>query len=75
VIGRPDSVPENMEVKQKVFKELDRICSHHAIFRTNTSSLFIIDNASATKRPDKVIGLHFMNPVPLSIELDLARTT
>lgn len=69
-----EAVSENMEVKQKVFKELDRICSHHAILGTNTSSLSIIDIASATTRPDKVIGLHFMNPVPLMKLLEIVRS-
>jgi 3-hydroxybutyryl-CoA dehydrogenase len=69
-----EAVPENMEVKRKVFKELDRICSHHAILGTNTSSLSIIDIASVTKRPDKVIGLHFMNPVPLMKLLEIVRS-
>jgi len=69
-----EAVQENMEVKQRVFEELDRICPHHAILATNTSSLSIIDIASATRRPEKVIGLHFMNPVPLMKLLEIVRS-
>jgi len=69
-----EAVQENMEVKQRVFEELDRICPHHAILATNTSSLSIIDIASATRRQEKVIGLHFMNPVPLMKLLEIVRS-
>ncbi len=56
---------ENMEIKKKIFKELDGLCKAEAILATNTSSLSITDVASATNRPDKVIGMHFFNPVPV----------
>ena len=56
---------ENMGIKKKIFAELDSICKPEAILATNTSSLSITDVASATKRPDKVIGMHFFNPVPV----------
>lgn len=56
---------ENMEIKKKIFAELDAICKSEAILATNTSSLSITDVGSATKRPDKVIGMHFFNPVPV----------
>jgi len=56
---------ENMEIKKKIFKELDQLCKAEAILATNTSSLSITDVASATNRPDKVIGMHFFNPVPV----------
>ncbi|WP_428868225.1 3-hydroxybutyryl-CoA dehydrogenase [Clostridium sediminicola] len=56
---------ENMEIKKKIFAELDGICKAEAILATNTSSLSITEIASATKRPDKVIGMHFFNPVPV----------
>lgn len=56
---------ENMAIKKKIFAELDGICKQEAIIATNTSSLSITDVASATKRPDKVIGMHFFNPVPV----------
>ncbi|WPC42358.1 3-hydroxybutyryl-CoA dehydrogenase [Clostridium sp. JS66] len=54
---------ENMDIKKKIFAELDGICKAEAILATNTSSLSITEVASATKRPDKVIGMHFFNPV------------
>jgi 3-hydroxybutyryl-CoA dehydrogenase len=66
-----EAVQENMEVKQKVFEALDRMCPPHAILGTNTSSLSIIDIASATRRPERVLGLHFMNPVPLMKLLEI----
>ena len=56
---------ENMEIKSKLFADLDRIAQPHAILATNTSSLPITEIAAVTKRPDKVIGMHFMNPVPV----------
>ena len=56
---------ENMTIKKKIFAELDGICKSEAILATNTSSLSITDVASATKRADKVIGMHFFNPVPV----------
>ncbi|MFC1974670.1 3-hydroxyacyl-CoA dehydrogenase family protein [Chloroflexota bacterium] len=65
---------ENMDLKKKVFAELDKICPPHAILATNTSCLSIIDVAVETKRPDKVLGLHFMNPVPLMRLVEIVRT-
>jgi 3-hydroxybutyryl-CoA dehydrogenase len=56
---------ENMEIKKKIFAELDEICKEEAILATNTSSLSITEIATATKRPDKVVGMHFFNPVPM----------
>jgi 3-hydroxybutyryl-CoA dehydrogenase len=57
-----EAVSEDMEIKKRVFRELDGICPKHTVLATNTSSLSITEIASATGRPDKVIGLHFMNP-------------
>ena len=54
---------ENMEIKKKIFAQLDEICEEKTVFATNTSSLSITEIASATKRPHKVIGMHFFNPV------------
>ncbi len=65
---------ENMDLKKKIFADLDKICPKHAILATNTSCLSIIEMAMATKRPDKVLGLHFMNPVPLMKLLEIVRT-
>jgi len=65
---------ENMDLKKKIFADLDKICPKHAILATNTSCLSIIDMAIATGRPDKVLGLHFMNPVPLMKLLEIVKT-
>ncbi|HHY79633.1 MAG TPA: 3-hydroxybutyryl-CoA dehydrogenase, partial [Thermoanaerobacter sp.] len=56
---------ENMEIKKQIFKELDNICKEGTILATNTSSLSITEIANVTTRPDKVIGMHFFNPVPV----------
>jgi 3-hydroxybutyryl-CoA dehydrogenase len=55
---------ENLELKKKIFAELDKICPEHAILATNTSCLSIIEMAMTTRRPDKVLGMHFFNPPP-----------
>ena len=65
---------ENMDLKKKIFSELDKVCPQHAILATNTSCLSIIDMAVATKRPDKVLGLHFFNPAPVMKLLEVVRT-
>jgi len=64
---------ENMEIKGKIFKELDSVCKPEAILATNTSSLPITEVAAVTKRPDKVIGMHFMNPVPVMKLVEVIR--
>ncbi len=56
---------ENIEEKRKVFSALDGVCPAHAILASNTSSLCITEMAAATRRPDRVIGIHFFNPVPI----------
>ena len=58
-------VAEDMGIKEEIFKTLDQICKPEAILATNTSSLSITQVASFTTRPDKVIGMHFFNPVPM----------
>jgi 3-hydroxybutyryl-CoA dehydrogenase len=65
---------ENLELKKKIFAELDKICPKHAILATNTSCLSIIDMAVVTKRPDKVVGLHFFNPAPVMRLLEIVKT-
>lgn len=60
-----EAAVENMEIKKKIFAELDSICKPETILASNTSSLSITEVASATKRPDKVIGMHFFNPAPV----------
>jgi 3-hydroxybutyryl-CoA dehydrogenase len=68
-----EAVVENMDVKTKLFAELDQIAPPHAILATNTSSLPITEIAAATKRPEKVIGMHFMNPVPVMKLVEIIR--
>lgn len=60
-----EAAPEELELKASIFKQLDKICKADAILGTNTSSLPIGAIAAATSRPEKVIGIHFMNPVPV----------
>lgn len=60
-----EAIAENMDLKKSVFKALDSICKEETILATNTSSLSITEIANATNRPDKVIGMHFFNPVPV----------
>lgn len=58
-----EAAPEVLEIKQKVFETLDKLCAPHVILATNTTSLSITEIASATSRPDRFIGMHFFNPV------------
>lgn len=60
-----EAVTENMVVKKKIFQELDEVCKKETVLATNTSSLSITEIATATNRPDKVLGMHFFNPVPM----------
>ncbi len=59
-----EAATENMEAKKALFQELDELCKPEAIIATNTSALSITEIAAATNRPDKIIGMHFFNPVP-----------
>lgn len=59
-----ESVPEDLELKAAIFQELDRVCPPEDILATNTSTLSVTEIAALTKRPDRVIGLHFLHPVP-----------
>jgi len=68
-----EAVTENLEVKAGIFKKLDNVCAPQTIFASNTSSLPITELASTTKRPDRFIGMHFMNPVPLMKLVELIR--
>jgi 3-hydroxybutyryl-CoA dehydrogenase len=60
-----EAVPEDLALKKKIFTQLDVLCPKHTFLVTNTSTISISAIASATKRPEKVIGLHFANPVPV----------
>jgi len=60
-----EAVIENMDLKKQVYKELEQLCGKETIFASNTSGLSITEIASATQRPEKVIGMHFFNPVPV----------
>jgi 3-hydroxybutyryl-CoA dehydrogenase len=68
-----EAVVERLEVKAKLFEQLDRICPEHAILATNTSSISITKLAAVTARPGSVIGMHFMNPVPLMKLVEIIR--
>lgn len=68
-----EAAVENMEIKSKLFSQLDEIAAEHTILATNTSSLPITEIAAATKRPEKVIGMHFMNPVPVMKLVEIIR--
>lgn len=68
-----EAVFEDPEVKMDVFRELDVICGDDVIFATNTSSISITKLASSTKRPDRFIGMHFMNPVPVMRLVEIIR--
>lgn len=69
-----EAVNEDIELKKKVFAELDKICPKHTILATNTSCLSVTDMAIATKRPEKVLGIHFHNPAPVMTLLELVKT-
>ncbi len=68
-----EAATENEAVKFKIFKDLDEICPPHAILSTNTSSIPIGRIAAQTKRPEKLIGMHFMNPVPVMKLVEVIR--
>ncbi|WP_085994011.1 3-hydroxybutyryl-CoA dehydrogenase [Oceanobacillus senegalensis] len=68
-----EAIVENMDVKTKVFQEVDQFAPKHAILASNTSSLPITEMAAVTNRPEKVIGMHFMNPVPVMKLVEIIR--
>jgi len=68
-----EAVIENMELKRKVYQELDRLCAPQTILASNTSGLSITEIASVTKRPGKVVGMHFFNPVPVMKLVELIK--
>jgi 3-hydroxybutyryl-CoA dehydrogenase len=68
-----EAIFENMKVKKEVFSELDEICPENTLLASNTSTLSISEMASATKRPEKVLGMHFFNPVPAMKLVEIVR--
>jgi 3-hydroxybutyryl-CoA dehydrogenase len=69
-----EAVVEDLDIKNGMWKELDALCPPGTIFASNTSSLTIAAMAAATKRPDKMVGLHFFNPVPLMKLVEVVKT-
>ncbi|MBR9853577.1 MAG: 3-hydroxybutyryl-CoA dehydrogenase [Algicola sp.] len=68
-----EAATENLNIKLKIFRDLDEICKPETILATNTSSISITQIGAATKRPEKVIGMHFMNPVPIMKLVEIIR--
>lgn len=68
-----EAATENLDIKLKIFRDLDEICKPETILATNTSSISITQIGAATKRPEKVIGMHFMNPVPIMKLVEIIR--
>ncbi|QTE23599.1 3-hydroxybutyryl-CoA dehydrogenase [Polaribacter cellanae] len=68
-----EAATENVSLKSKIFKELDEVCDENTILATNTSSISITQIAAVTNRPEKVIGMHFMNPVPIMKLVEIIR--
>jgi len=69
-----EAVIEDLDIKNGMWKELDALCPQHTIFASNTSSLTIAAMAAATARPDRMVGLHFFNPVPLMKLVEVVKT-
>ncbi|WFE42059.1 3-hydroxybutyryl-CoA dehydrogenase [Micromonospora sp. WMMD998] len=69
-----EAVPEHLDLKQRIFAELDRVCKPETILATNTSSLSVTEISVATSRPNQVIGIHFFNPAPVMKLVEVVRT-
>ena len=69
-----EAIVENLDVKKELFSKLDDICPDHTILASNTSSLTITEMAAATNRPDRFVGLHFFNPVPVMKLVEVVKT-
>jgi 3-hydroxybutyryl-CoA dehydrogenase len=69
-----EAVPEHLDLKQRIFAELDRVCRPDAILATNTSSLSVTEISVATSRPNRVIGMHFFNPAPVMRLIEVVKT-
>jgi 3-hydroxybutyryl-CoA dehydrogenase len=70
-----EAVPESLELKRDVFASIDRAAPAHAVLATNTSSLSVAAIAGATRRPERVVGMHFFNPVHLMALVEIVRST
>jgi 3-hydroxybutyryl-CoA dehydrogenase len=68
-----EAASENLEIKASIFRQLDKICKAEAVLATNTSSISLTRIAKETERPEKVIGMHFMNPVPVMKLIEVIR--
>ena len=68
-----EAATENLNIKLKIFEDMDRLCDASTILATNTSSISITQIAAVTQRPEKVIGMHFMNPVPIMKLVEIIR--
>jgi 3-hydroxybutyryl-CoA dehydrogenase len=68
-----EAATENVDLKLKIFRDLDKFCDERTVLATNTSSISITQIAAVTKRQDKVIGMHFMNPVPIMKLVEIIR--
>lgn len=68
-----ENITENWDLKKKVYPELDRICPPHVVFAANTSAISITRLGSLTGRPQQIVGMHFMNPVPLKNTVEIIR--
>jgi 3-hydroxybutyryl-CoA dehydrogenase len=69
-----EAVPEHLDLKRRIFAELDRVCKPEAVLATNTSSLSVTEISVATTRPNQVIGMHFFNPAPVMKLVEIVRT-
>jgi 3-hydroxybutyryl-CoA dehydrogenase len=69
-----EAIVENLDAKKELFGQLDEICPDHTLFASNTSSLTVTEMAAATNRPDRFLGLHFFNPVPVMKLVEVVRT-
>lgn len=68
-----EAIVENMTIKKELFRKLDEVCKNETILATNTSSLSVTEIAAATRRPDRVIGMHFFNPAPVMKLVEIIR--
>lgn len=69
-----EAITEDIKLKKEIFQKLDELCPNNTIFASNTSSLTITEMAAATRRPEKFVGLHFFNPVPIMKLVEVVRT-